>query len=362
MRSRSIDVPVWRRTTLPLSWLYGSLVRFRNRLYDRGWLRSTRPSVATLCVGNLSTGGTGKTPFVEYLVDLLKDRYTIATLSRGYRRSTRGFLLAGPTHTAADIGDEPMQLHRKFPALTVAVGEDRVAAISSLLEARPETDLVILDDAFQHRSVRAHFNILLTDFHHPYVHDRMLPAGNLRDHPDSVSRADVLVVTKCPADLSLQDAAAYRAMLSLNPSKSLFFSTLVYSQPRDFQTWEHRSLPSGSSVLLVCGIANPASLVQHLEATVGPVETMAYRDHHPFSRTDIGHLRSRFAAIGSDLRVIVTTEKDAVRLEPYRALLADLPVFVQPVAHAFMFSSSTVFDGIIGTFMQAPADGRSSQI
>ncbi|NDC78306.1 MAG: tetraacyldisaccharide 4'-kinase, partial [Chitinophagia bacterium] len=194
--------------SLPLSWLYGALVRFRNHLYDRGWLWSTRPPVATLCVGNLSTGGTGKTPFVEYLVVLLKDRYPIATLSRGYRRSTRGFLLASPAHTAADIGDEPMQLHRKFPTITVAVGEQRVPAISSLMEARPETALIILDDAFQHRPVCAHLNILLTDYSHPYVHDRMLPAGNLRDHPESVSRADILIVTKCPAGLSLQDAKA----------------------------------------------------------------------------------------------------------------------------------------------------------
>ena len=357
MRSHSTDTTAWSRMLLPLSWLYSAIVRFRNRLYDRGWLRSTRPAVATICVGNLSTGGTGKTPFVEYLVDLLKERYPIATLSRGYRRRTRGFLLAGPGHTAADIGDEPMQLHRKFPTLTVAVGEERVPAIDSLMESRPETALVILDDAFQHRPVRAHLNILLTDYSHPYVRDRMLPAGNLRDHPESASRADILIVTKCPADLSRQDAATYEAALGLTLSKPLFFSSLAYSAPRDFQTWELRSIPPGASVLLLCGIANPEPLIRYLEEAVGPVDTMAFRDHHPFSRMEIEQLRSRFAGMEAAHRVIVTTEKDAVRLEPYRALLADLPVFVQPVAHAFMFSSAARFEGIIGTFMQAPADG-----
>lgn len=342
---------------VPLGWLYGAIVRLRNHLYDTGMLRSTQPAVPTICVGNLSTGGTGKTPFVEYLVELLKDRYPIATLSRGYRRRTRGFLLADPAHTAADIGDEPMQLHRKFPTLTVAVGEERVPAISYLLEARPDTALVILDDAFQHRPVRAHLNILLTDYSHPYVRDRMLPAGNLRDHPDSASRADILVVTKCPADLSVEEAASYRAMLSVESYKPLFFSYLAYSDPRDFQSRELCTLPSGAAVLLVCGIANPESLVRHLEATVGPVDTMTFRDHHPFSRMDIARLRSRFERMDAVHRVIVTTEKDAVRLEPYRELLADLPVFVQPVAHAFMFSSAARFEGIIGTFMQAPADG-----
>jgi tetraacyldisaccharide 4'-kinase len=341
----------------PLAWLYGAIVRFRNRLYDRGWLHTTRPAVATICVGNLSTGGTGKTPFVEYLVDLLKERYPIATLSRGYRRRTRGFLLADPSHTAADIGDEPMQLHRKFPTLAVAVGEERVSAISSLMEARPGTALVILDDAFQHRPVRAHLNILLTDFSHPYVRDRMLPAGNLRDHPESASRADIIVVTKCPAGLSLKEVEPYRKMLELDPYKPLFFSHLVYSDPRDFQTWEIRQPPSGASVLLVCGIANPEPLVRQLERAVGPVDTLAFRDHHPFTRSDIERISSRFAGMAASLRVIVTTEKDAVRLEPYRSLLADLPVFVQPVAHAFMFSSAARFEGIIDTFMQAPAEG-----
>lgn len=359
MRFLSVEIPVWRRMTLPLSWVYGSLVRLRNHLYDRGWLRSTRPPVVTICVGNLSTGGTGKTPFVEYLVNLLQARYTIATLSRGYRRRTRGFLLAGPAHTAADIGDEPMQLHRKFPTLTVAVGEDRVSAISSLLEARPETALVILDDAFQHRPVRAHLNILLTPYRQPYVCDSMLPAGNLRDHPASASRADIVVVTKCPPDLSTEDAEAYQKLLALNSSKPLFFSHLAYSMSRDFQTWENRSLPSGASVLLVCGIANPDPLVRHLETTVGPVDIMAFRDHHPFSREDIELLRSRFERMAAELRVIVTTEKDAVRLEPYREWLSDLPVFVQPVAHAFMFSSAARFEGIIGIFMQAPVDGQA---
>lgn len=353
------DAVLLRYAALPASWLYGSVVRLRNFLYDRGWLRSTRPPVATICVGNLTTGGTGKTPFVEYLVGLLKGSYQMATLSRGYRRRTRGFLLAAPGLTAADIGDEPTQLYRKFPDITVSVGEDRVSAISALMKEKPDTELVILDDAFQHRAVQAHLNILLTDYSQPHTLDRMLPAGNLRDHPSSASRADIHIVTKCPADMSAEEAAAYRSKLAMDPSKPLFFSHLEYSELRDFHTWEPRPFPAGSTVLLVCGIAFPAPLVSHLESKAVAVEMMAFRDHHPFTWADVERIRNRFLKMSGNPALIVTTEKDAVRLEAYRELLADLPIRVQPVAHAFMFSAQQVFEGIIGTFMQGYANVRS---
>lgn len=353
------DGSTLRYAALPASWLYGFVVRLRNLFYDMGWFHSSRPRVATICIGNLTTGGTGKTPFVEYLVALLRGRYHMATLSRGYRRRTRGFLLAAPGHTATDIGDEPMQLHRKFPDISVSVGEDRISAISALLKEKPDTELVILDDAFQHRAVQAHLNILLTDYSLPHTRDRMLPAGNLRDHPSSAARADIHIITKCPPDLSREAADAYRSELAMDPSKPLFFSHLAYSELLDFHTWEACPFPAGSAVLLVCGIAHPAPLIRHLESSASCVETMAFRDHHPFSRADIERIRNRFLKMSGSPGMIITTEKDAVRLEPYREWLADLPIRVQPVAHAFMFSAQQRFEGIIGTFMQGYAKVRT---
>jgi len=189
-----------RHLLLPFSLIYGSVVRLRNTLYDKKFWRSTTFDLPLICVGNLSVGGTGKTPMVEYLVSILQDKYKTATLSRGYKRKTKGFLIAGEKSEAADIGDEPMQIHKKFPQITVAVAEERVIGIPQLLFAKPETEVIILDDAFQHREVAAGLNILLTDYNNPYSNDLLLPAGNLRDSKKSSERADIIIVAKCKSN------------------------------------------------------------------------------------------------------------------------------------------------------------------
>jgi len=346
------DPNTWRLRQLltPIGWIYGAIIRLRHRLYDQGILPSRRPEVRTVCVGNLSTGGTGKTPFVEYLVTRLQGRYAVATLSRGYRRRTRGFRLAGGADTAETIGDEPMQLHLRFPEVPVAVGEDRVSAIETLLRLRPDTGLVILDDAFQHRRLRAGFNILLTDHALPYTRDRLLPAGNLRDHPAAAARADVVVVTKCPPDMGQEEAGRRTAEFG-RPPERVFFSCLRYAALRDFHAGPPPVPDPRSRVLLVCGIADPAALVRHLKSAFTRVELLRFPDHHRFRAADIDRILDAARPGAADEAWVVTTEKDAVRLEPFRERLAALRLAVQPVSHAFMFTGEARFDGIIDTFM-----------
>jgi tetraacyldisaccharide 4'-kinase len=346
------DANAWRVRHLltPLGWIYGAIIRLRHRLYDGGIWPSRRPEVRTLCVGNLSTGGTGKTPFVEYLVTRLQGRYAVATLSRGYGRRTRGFRLADLSDTADTIGDEPMQLHLRFPEVPVAVGEDRVSAVGSLLRLRPRTGLVILDDAFQHRRLRAGFNILLTDYSLPYTRDRMLPAGNLRDHPTAAARADVVVVTKCPPEMGAVEAGRRTAELGRPPAE-VFFSCLRYAPLRDFHAGPPPVPDPPDRVLLVCGIADPAALVRHLQTAYPGIELLRFPDHHRFRPADIDRILAAARPGAADDAWVVTTEKDAVRLEPFRDRLASLRLAVQPVSHAFMFSDEARFDGIIDTFM-----------
>ena len=215
---------------LPFSLLYWLGIGMRNWLYDRNILRSSAFGLPLICVGNLSVGGTGKSPMVEFLVQRLNERFRVATLSRGYKRKTRGYALANDSTTALEIGDEPMQFHLKFPGVPVAVGESRQEAIAQLLHDRPETELIILDDAFQHRQVRAGLNILLTEKQRLYTRDFYLPAGTLRDQKKSAGRAQVLVVTKCEPALSREESMAIREELSPAKEQEIFFTTLVYGE------------------------------------------------------------------------------------------------------------------------------------
>ena len=220
-----------RLILMPFAWLYGGFVYIRNKMFDRGILRSAQFEIPLICVGNLALGGTGKTPMVEMLVKMLKTKYCVATMSRGYKRKSKGFLVAGELTTTADIGDEPMQIHQKFPEITVSVAEERVMGIPQLLLKKPQTEVIILDDAFQHREVRAGLNILLTDCHHLYAEDRMLPAGNLRDVKSSSGRADIIVVTKCDAGMTPEERKAIERALDPLPQQKIFFSSIAYQQP-----------------------------------------------------------------------------------------------------------------------------------
>jgi tetraacyldisaccharide 4'-kinase len=328
-------------------------VWFRNWLFDKNILKSSSFNFPLICVGNLATGGTGKTPMTEYLVEVLRKQYNTATLSRGYKRKTKGFAIANDKTTAIDIGDEPMQFHQKFPDVTVAVGEERLVAIPQILHQRPDTRVIILDDAFQHRSVRAGMNLLLTDYRNLYTRDLMLPSGDLRDVKASRKRADIIIVTKCKADFSGEEKLKLIEELNPMPHQKVFFTEIVYSQPYHLFSKEAGDIVSSSDILLLCGIANPKPLMEFLTKHVHSYDMIRYADHHIFTSDDLNEIKKQFEKMQSSSKFILTTEKDAVRLEKFKSELANYPIYVLPVKHRFLFDEGEVFNKLVLDFVDS---------
>lgn len=343
----------FRILLFPFALVYGGLVILRNYFYDKGWLKSGSFNIPIIGVGNLSVGGTGKSPMVENLAGLLKDRYRVATLSRGYKRRTKGYILADENSTALEIGDEPMQFHLNHPELSVAVGEERIEAVPQLLYDRPDTQVIILDDAFQHRAIIAGLNILLTDYNNLYSNDFFLPTGDLRDQPGSAKRADIIVVTKCKPELNETEAIQIRKELNLLPHQHLFFSTIRYGSPYHLVTRENKSIHKDMEVLLVCGIANPEPLKKYLHEETLTYETCYYNDHHIFSIDDLKEIRTRFNQINAAEKMIITTEKDAVRLVKFGDELKDMPFYVLPISVSFLFAETKRFNELIVNFIES---------
>ncbi|MDR0412494.1 MAG: tetraacyldisaccharide 4'-kinase [Dysgonamonadaceae bacterium] len=308
----------------PLSWLYGISVELRNKLFDRRLLPVETFAVPVLSVGNLAAGGTGKTPHTEYLVRLLSKRYKVAVLSRGYRRKTRGFVLAGADASAQVLGDEPFQMYRKFPDLTVAVDENRRRGIRNLLNlpeaVRPE--VVLLDDAYQHRYVQPSLSILLTDSRRPFYEDRLLPAGRLREPAKNSARADIIICTKCAGALPPDDYRTIQTRLSLGTHQQLYFTSYQYKSllpvfPESTSVKKEsieRLKKEAYSFLLVTGIAHPEALREQLNGYTSGLQTLTYPDHYPFKAKDIAAITGAFAGIKNRNKRIITSEKDAVRL------------------------------------------------
>lgn len=283
----------------PISWIYGFVVWLRNLLYDDHILRSTKVSIPTICVGNLAVGGTGKTPMAEYLLSLLSANYKVALLSRGYGRKTHGFRLANEHDTAQTIGDEPMQIHLRFPDIPVAVCADRVKGVKQLQHLYPDLQCVILDDAYQHRSLSCGFYILLTPYDCLYTNDHMLPWGRLRDLPSQSHRANVVVVTKCPEHMQPIERRIVSNNLQLASYQHLFYSSIGYAP-----------IAVDSTPLLVTGIANPMPLLHHMQQQFPDTELFAFPDHHVFTNQDIIRIKEK----AEHYEHIVTTEKDYMRL------------------------------------------------
>lgn len=349
----SIIFSLLRPLLYPFSILYGCIVWLRNRFYNWGILSSVQFSVPVISVGNLSTGGTGKTPHIEYLIKLLQYEYNIATMSRGYKRHTRGFLLADDKTTAFDIGDEPMQFHRKFPEIAVSVCEDRMIGIPQLLGSRPTVDVVLLDDAFQHRSVKPGLNILITDYRKPFYKDYILPFGSLRESRSAYKRADVIIISKCNDTLSDNDKKLIIGKIKPLNHQQVFFTTIQYEGFIDFFTGA--SLPSiqSSNIILVSGIARPEPLQQHLIKNKNQVHLLRYPDHHYFTKNNLEEIKSTFDNWDVDDKWIVTTEKDATRLALYKDLLATwtLKIAVLPVSVMFL-GDKDIFDNHVRTYIQ----------
>ena len=336
----------------PFSLLYGVVIIIRNYLFDQNFFKSASFNLPIIAVGNLSVGGTGKSPMVEYLVRLLKDKYEVATLSRGYKRKTRGYALAHAQTTALDIGDEPMQFHNKFPGVAVAVGEERVVAIPQLLHDRPQTQVIILDDAYQHRTIRAGLNILLTDCSNLFTRDFFLPTGDLRDERSSYKRAQIIVVTKCPPDFSEEEKAALIKEIEPQKGQQIFFTSIEYGQPYHIISKQERQITQHDEILLVCGIANPAPLKNYLSTHAKTYYQQTFSDHHIFTIDDLEEIEKQFNHIRAANKMIITTEKDAVRLDKFSNELRDLPVFVLPVQHCLLFREGMQFDNAVTTFIQ----------
>jgi len=297
---------------------------------------------------------------VELLITLLKDDYKVATLSRGYKRKTKGFAIANDRTTAIEIGDEPMQFHIKFPEITVAVGEERLVAIPQILHLKPDTDVIILDDAFQHRSVNAGINILLTEQEKLYVQDQMFPAGSLRDVPSGASRADMIVITKCNPDISETEAERIRKLINPLKNQELFFVSLEYQTPYHLFNHESITLNKNTDVLLVCGIANPKPLLKYLKDAAGTVKTLRFPDHHIFETSDLRTIYENFDSISSVNKIILTTEKDAVRLVKYATELESYPVFVLGVSHKILFNRQQEFKSRFISFINSfPSTGKN---
>ncbi len=290
----------------PISWLYGGIVWLRNWLYDRGVFKGKTYEVPILCIGNLSVGGTGKTPMVEFLIRHLGDKHKIAVLSRGYGRKSQGFLMADENSSVADLGDEPFQIHTKFPEITVAVDADRRNGIATLLH-KVKPSLILLDDAFQHRKVTPKASILLSAYGSLYAGDNYLPTGKLRDHKNQAKRADIIVVTKCPRHLSKEEKEAIREALNPKKEQLLLFSTLVYDAQLKGEVATSFQELKEKDATLVTGIANPKPLLHYLEENGWSPEHLAYRDHFFFKQKQIDLFNTK--------SWILTTEKDYTRLK-----------------------------------------------
>ncbi|MES2003289.1 MAG: tetraacyldisaccharide 4'-kinase [Bacteroidota bacterium] len=352
MNFNTIFLKSFRVLLLPFALIYGLIIYIRNRMYDKEYLKSAAFNFPLICVGNLSVGGTGKSPMVEYLLGLLKPRFRLGTLSRGYKRKTKGYALANQFSTALEIGDEPMQIHLKFPGIAVASCEERIVGIPHLLQDVPDLQAIILDDAFQHRTVKAGFNILLTEYSNLYTEDFFLPTGDLRDEKSSAKRADVIVVTKCPYDLSAEKKQQLIRELDPEASQKVFFTTIEYGTP--YHIFNHHDewlITPRDEVLLVCGIANPKPLKEYLLAKTHTYYQQDYSDHHIFSIDDLNEIREKFEDINAKDKLILTTEKDAVRLVKFTEQLASLPMYVLPIRHFFLFDEGQQFNELVTDFI-----------
>lgn len=309
------------RWLLPASWLYGLGVRLRNRLFDLGVLRSQSFPIPVISVGNLAVGGTGKTPHVEYLLRLLLPSWRTAVLSRGYRRKTSGFVMGTASSTAEDIGDEPMQIKGKFHEATVAVDANRCEGIR-LLMSRTDAQVVVLDDAFQHRYVHPGLSIVLIEYER-LKGDRLLPAGRLREPLSGMRRADIVMVTKCPDQLTAADIESAEHAVRRHSQQPVFFSATAYQDVIPVGKERHTPAAWEGNVLLITGIANPTPLRAEIERRGAKVTHLSFGDHHSFSEADIRHINEAFGTLPHP-KMAVTTEKDAARLANIKGLDGDV--------------------------------------
>lgn len=342
---------------LPFSWIYGSIVRFRNWLFDMGLKKSKSFSIPIISVGNITVGGSGKTPHVEYLIRLLHDKAKIAVLSRGYKRKSHGYVLAEESTTMPEIGDEPFQMHQKFSDIYVAVDAKRARGIENLQndEATKDVDVVLLDDAFQHRYVKPGINILLVDYHRLIIYDKMLPAGRLREPLSGKNRADIVIITKCPKDLKPMEFRVLTKAMDLYPFQKLYFTSIDYDTPKG--VFEEKQIELDKlqdyHVLLLTGIASPKQMEHDLKPMTKDITNLSFGDHHSFKGKDIDRINDAFESM-PEPRIIITTEKDAVRLRETEGLYEKVKsnMYELPIKVSFMLDQQDNFNEKIISYVR----------
>lgn len=342
---------------LPFSWIYGSIVRFRNWLFDIGLKKSKSFSIPIISVGNITVGGSGKTPHVEYLIRLLHDKAKIAVLSRGYKRKSHGYILANESTTMPEIGDEPFQMHQKFSDIYVAVDTKRARGIENLQndEASKDVDVVLLDDAFQHRYVKPGINILLVDYHRLIIYDKMLPAGRLREPLSGKNRADIVIITKCPKDLKPMEFRVLTKAMDLYPFQKLYFTSIDYDTPKG--VFEEKQIELDKlqdyHVLLLTGIASPKQMEHDLKPMTKDITNLSFGDHHSFKGKDIDRINDAFESM-PEPRIIITTEKDAVRLRETDGLYEKVKsnMYELPIKVSFMLDQQDNFNEKIISYVR----------
>lgn len=350
---------------LPLSWLYGLGVELRNQLFELGVLKQRSFDIPVISVGNITVGGAGKTPHVEYLVRLLHDIVKVGVLSRGYKRKTSGYVLANEQTTMHDIGDEPCQMFRKFDNIYVAVDKDRCHGIDRLTSDSEtnDVDVILLDDAFQHRYVHPGINILLVDYHRLIIYDKLLPAGRLREPMKGKNRADIVIVTKCPKDLKPMEFRVLTKALNLFPYQELFFSCIDYDTLRpvfggmaaEVNTPKNKPLAhlAGKNVLLITGIASPEQMQRDLRSKCRTITPLAFGDHHAFKPKDAQRINALFDEL-PEPKIVITTEKDSTRLTDLEGLSETVKqnLYTLPIKVRFMLEQEEKFNNKIISYVR----------
>jgi tetraacyldisaccharide 4'-kinase len=328
----------------PFAWAYDLITSLRNYLYDRGIKPSARFDIPVICVGNLAVGGTGKTPMVEHLIRLLYQNHRVATLSRGYGRKTKGFRLAQPADNASTLGDEPFQFYSKFrDRITVAVGEERALAIPTILQTDDDVEVILLDDAFQHRKVTPSFSILLSDYNRPFYNDYILPAGRLRESKQNAARADAIVVTKCPTRLSDDAMIEIEHSIRRYAEKPIFFTSIRYGGPVPFST---SASAQAKSVILISGIANAKPLEDYVKQNFTMLAHLRFEDHHVYTSSDLEQMKA--LSTKHPEVSFLTTEKDKVKLDiaQFQSQIHGLSLFYLPIEIDFL-KNGREFDEIV---------------
>lgn len=342
-----------RYLLFPFTIIYGGVVTFRNFLFAKNVLKSSEFEVKTISVGNLSTGGTGKTPHIEYLIRLLKNEYKVATLSRGYGRKTGGFEQANDTSTHKEVGDEPLQFYNKFKEeVNVYVENKRVTGVIEILAKHPDTEVILLDDAFQHRAIKPGFSVLLSDYSSLFYKDIILPVGNLREMRTEANRADLIVVTKCPNDISEKEMEAISVKIKKIANKPVYFSRIKYGEIKSFNTnlkVLRLNELKDMETLLITGIANPKPIQKLLNNNQINYKHLKFPDHHNFTKKNISNIIDIFGSISGN-KIILTTEKDAVRLKSIDEL-KELPIYYLEI-EIEVIKNKKEFDNKILTYVK----------